>query len=284
MTAPAPVCTACGRRLPVEDHHIAGEANDPATTNACTKGCHQFLSRRQLDNGVDLDREGPKDEVDMARARALGLNDLLSLSARRRHPEMVPMADTFDTCTAIASALLDLSDEPVRPGRWLPDTVGARHRRSVSYGPVTPTEGTEMEVIQQMAGAVVAMGPSLLMDESELMGLSQLVEDAGSVYQAFSSLLDGDVEIQAAWAEVPARMVAFSHRFERYLVTIFNMVTSNPDGDLSELVEMGRAIAPVTRAMRTFVADAVAAVTVDEWREVLLRLPRALELSESLDR
>ena len=57
MSEEQPFCTGCGRRLVLEDHHIAGEAYDSATTPVCVAGCHQFLSRRQLDNGVDLTRE-----------------------------------------------------------------------------------------------------------------------------------------------------------------------------------------------------------------------------------
>ncbi len=71
MSEERSVCTGCGRSVDLDDHHIVGEAYDSATAPACALGCHQFLSRRQLDNGVDLTRGTPKSEVDRDRAVAL---------------------------------------------------------------------------------------------------------------------------------------------------------------------------------------------------------------------
>jgi hypothetical protein len=61
------------------------------------------------------------------------------------------------------------------------------------------------------------------------------------------------------------------------------MAAHDPDGDVSKLIEMATAIRPVFRELRTFMADAIEVESADVCREALLRLPRALELSESLD-
>lgn len=270
------LCTGCGRRLATDDHHLAGAAYDPATTPACTDGCHGFLSRRQMDNGVDLSRTGPKSDVDSARALALGLNDLLSLSVRRRHPEVIPVAAAFDSCTGIASALLDLTDDPDRPGRWLPDTIGARHRTPWSVKPMALIEGAEIPVVEQLVGAVAAVGESLLLEEQELAALLRLASDAQPLYEKFEQLLD-DEKVQAAWADVPEQMEDFARHFEKYLVAVFTAVNADSVESIPELEAMGRSLAPVFRSMTTFFADAEAASTAEEHRTLLLRLPEALQ-------
>jgi hypothetical protein len=273
------LCTACGRSVDIDDHHIAGAAYDDATADVCALGCHGFLTRRQMDNGVNLSRTGPKSDVDSARARALGLNDLLSLSVRRRQPEMVPVAAAFDSCTGIASALLDLTDDPDRPGRWLPDTIGARHRSPWRIQPMPLIEGVEIPVVEQLVGAVAALGESLLLEEQELAALLRLASDAQPLYEKLERFLSDDPEVQAAWAEVPVQMEEFAHHFEEYLVAVFTAVSADSVENIPELEAMGRSLAPVFRSMMTFFADAEAASTAEEHRALLLRLPEALNVA-----
>jgi hypothetical protein len=234
------------------------------------------LSRRQLDNGVNLNREVPRCEVDVDRARIHGLHDLLSLSARRRHPDLAEMADAFDGCIHVGSALLDLSDDPIRPGRWLPDTIGARHRPPLSVRPVEPDLGSEITVIEQMAAAVAAQGERILMEDNELCALQHLATDAQSVFEKVTGLLD-DPEVQAAWALVPAAMAQVAERLRSFLVGLVDAVTNESD-DVSHLMELAQELAPVTRVMTTFLADLETAMTPGELREVMLRLPKALGL------
>ena len=132
--------TSPGRRTTRDHHHVCTMAATSSSPGASSTTASTSLVRPA------------RVEVDIARARALGLNDLLSLSVRRRHPEMIPVAEAFDTCTGIGSALLDLTDDPERPGRWLPDTIGARHRRPLPVPPVLSDRGAEIPVIEQLVG------------------------------------------------------------------------------------------------------------------------------------
>lgn len=277
MNGDQQLCTGCGRGLACDDHHIIGEVYNDATTPACVAGCHQFLTRRQLDNGVDLTHDTPKSEADTARARSLGLHDLISLAVRRRQPAMIPVAELFDSCTGIASALLDLTDDPERPGRWLPDTIGARHRPPPRCSTVLLPDGVGFHVIEQLVGAVASQGEALLMEDRELAALQRLAVDAESLYEKFERLLGDDGAVQAAWAELPVQMHAFARRFQEFLIAIFDALSTDSVEDLPRLMEMAKGLAPVFGAMETFFADAETASTPEECRAVLLRLPEALQ-------
>ncbi len=206
----------------------------------------------------------------------LGLTDLLSLAVRRRQPEMIPAAEVFDSCAAISSALLDLTDDPDRPGRWLPDPIGARHRPVLPCRPVPLPAGAEFAGIEQLVGSVASQGEALLMEERELAALWRLAADVESLYEKLDLLLGEDEVVQAAWAEVSVQMEAFARRLQEFLIALFGAASTDSVEGLPRLMEMGRELAPVFRATATFFADAEAASTPEECRALLLRLPEAL--------
>jgi hypothetical protein len=281
MTDDVRRCTGCGRALKLDAHHIPGAAYDPATTDVCVgRGeCHHFLTRRQLDNGVDLSRDTPKSEVDIARASAHGTHDLIFLSVWRRHSDLLAAAEVFDRCLAVGSALLDLSDDADRPSRFLPDTIGARHRPALRCAPVDLPEDAVFPVLQQLIGAVASQGEIQLMDDDELSALRYLEVDAEALYEKLERLLGADESVQAAWADVPELAEAFAQRFFEFLIALYEAVTTNDVSNLPSLIAMAEGLAPVFQVFSTLFSDAVAASTTEECRALLLRPPELLRAS-----
>jgi len=268
-------CTACGRRIETDDHHIGGEAYDDTTTPICTDGCHGFLSRCQQNNGVDLSKGEPKSEVDSVRARALGFNDLLSLSVRRRHPQLIPMVELFDRSMGIASALLDLSDDPDRPGRWLPDTIGTRHRGPWRVPPIDLPEGADLSVVGQMAGAVAVLGDDLVADEEERSAIARFADDPEGLFNKVEATL-ALPEVQEAWVDLMTHMESVAQQLFEFLVVAFDAISTGCFDDLDLQVERSASLAPVFHAMESFFRDAEQADTDGEVRDLLLRLPKAV--------
>ncbi|WP_445185554.1 hypothetical protein ACTXG6_45800 [Pseudonocardia sp. Cha107L01] len=115
-------CVACARQDALEDHHVAGRANDPLSVDACLE-CHRdYLTPWQRASGVALQHGSVRTDVDRLRALAVGLFDVLALFAQR-HASSIPRA-AADSATLAGrgwSRLLDLRAPPDRPGRWTPN-------------------------------------------------------------------------------------------------------------------------------------------------------------------
>lgn len=113
-------CLTCGRVLDLEEHHVAGWRNDPDLTVGLCVPCHHVVTAFQHAAGVNLE-EGPRGQVDVARAALVGAAHLLELFLAR-HPGFSRVEpDTVRVAGRVVSAGLDLISDPDRPGRRTPD-------------------------------------------------------------------------------------------------------------------------------------------------------------------
>lgn len=134
-------CLTCGRSGDLEQHHVAGWRNDPDLTVGLCVPCHRLVTSLQNAAGVNL-TDGPRTEVDIARATLVGTAHLLEVFFAR-HPGFSQLPPgTIRVAGRLVSAGLDLSADPDRPGRTTPDS-----RRRVP----TPIHGICHDPAQAMA-------------------------------------------------------------------------------------------------------------------------------------
>jgi hypothetical protein len=270
------VCLPCGRWRRADDHHVGGEANNPeATIPAGQRCCHPIFNRRQLDAGALLDHDAPRTDLDRRRATIIGVFDLGAVFWRRTCTCLVPLAEAVETAAQAASMLMDLTGDPDRAGRFLPDTIGARHRKPRPVRMIRPDPKTDepraLSLLQLLG--VLGLG-TLELTRDEAATVATLTRSIPTVMKRLKRAM-GDPDVKQAWQGLPQRLRLYLEDFNGFMVQLIKAITTG-EGDEERMIARVPVLGPVLRSVPEALRLLITEEDPERHRQALLLLPKAL--------